>query len=168
MRPHIVKLVMRAGLLKEWEVFLLVRRDRVVEHDNLDGAPVLPEVSIVLLHGFAHIAETIRGDHEIQPLRLHKVPSLFVVIRPQPVANQQPGFTAIVQRRKFRHLFFKVAWKLTSAGAIHSLGRSSVVAVRLLAFRGGLQHSKRNTTKNNRLVEQTIKNRPLIASVPTC
>lgn len=83
MRPHIVKLVMRAGLLKEWEVFLLVRRDRVVEHDNLDGAPVLPEVSIVLLHGFAHIAETIRGDHEIQLLRLHKVPSLFVVIRPQ-------------------------------------------------------------------------------------
>ena len=55
---------MRAGLLEQREVLVLVGGARVVEHDDANRVAVPPEVLVVLFDGLTDVAQAIGGNDE--------------------------------------------------------------------------------------------------------
>jgi hypothetical protein len=51
-------------LLQERVVFLLIGWGGIVKNDHPDCVAVSPKVFIILLNGFANVAQTVRGNDE--------------------------------------------------------------------------------------------------------
>jgi hypothetical protein len=61
-RSYIIDVLVGVRLLEQRIVLLLIRRCRIVEYDDSNRVSVPPEVFVVLLDGFAYVAQPVRRN----------------------------------------------------------------------------------------------------------